>query len=93
MGYDAHRDDPLTAMGLTSGDYAVLVAALLDVVPEAKVIALLEGGYDLDAVRRGVHATLTAFEGSPVLPERQSSGGRGRDVVDEVVQMHRGVLG
>ena len=93
MGYDAHRDDPLTAMGLTSGDYALLVAALLDVIPEAKVIALLEGGYDLDAVRRGVHATLTAFAGSAELPERPSSGSRRRDMVDAVVQMHRGVLG
>jgi acetoin utilization deacetylase AcuC-like enzyme len=93
MGFDAHRDDPLTAMGLTSGDYAVLVASLLDVVPEAKVIALLEGGYDLDAVRRGVHATLTAFAGAVELPEQPSSGGRGGDVIDAVVQVHRGVLG
>ncbi len=92
MGYDAHRDDPLTAMGLTSGDYAVLVKELLDVVPDAKVIALLEGGYDLDAVRRGVHATLTAFAGAPESPERPSSGGRRRDVIDAVVQLHRGVL-
>jgi acetoin utilization deacetylase AcuC-like enzyme len=93
MGYDAHRDDPLTALGLTSGDYAVLVAALLDAVPDAKVVALLEGGYDLDAVRRGVHATLTAFAGAAVLPEPPSTGGRSRDVVDAVVHAHRGAFG
>ncbi len=93
MGYDAHRDDPLTALGLTSGDYGVLVSALLDVVPHAKVVALLEGGYDLDAVRHGVHATLTAFAGAAVLPEKPSSGGRGHGVVDAVVRVHRGALG
>ena len=38
-------------------------------------------------------ATLTAFAGSAELPERPSSGSRRRDMVDAVVQMHRGVLG
>lgn len=89
IGYDAHRDDPLTALGLTSGDYGSLVAALLDAVPTANVVALLEGGYDLDAVRNGVRATLTAFAGEVELPEPRSHGGRGREAVDAVVARHR----
>ena len=90
LGYDAHRDDPLTALGLTSGDYGSLVTSLLDAAPDAKVVGLLEGGYDLDAVRNGVRATLTAFAGAVELPEPRSHGGRGRDVVDAVVARHRG---
>jgi acetoin utilization deacetylase AcuC-like enzyme len=85
IGYDAHRDDPLTALGLTSGDHGMLVAALLDAVPGARVLALLEGGYDLSAVRNGVHATLTALAGAAELPEPVTSGGRGGDVVDAVL--------
>jgi acetoin utilization deacetylase AcuC-like enzyme len=83
MGYDAHRNDPLTALGLTSGDHGDLVADLLEVVPHAKVVALLEGGYDLDAVRDGVHATLAAFAGVRTRPEPPTSGGAGRAAVDD----------
>jgi acetoin utilization deacetylase AcuC-like enzyme len=89
LGYDAHRDDPLTALGLTSGDLGAAVAALLDAVPGARVVAMLEGGYDLAAVRNGVHATLTAFAGSVELPEPRTAGGRGGDIVDAVVAQRR----
>ena len=89
LGFDAHRDDPLTALGLTSGDYADLVTDLLQATPHAKVVALLEGGYDLDAVQNGVHATVTAFAGAAEHPERPTSGGRGRDAVDAAVRQHR----
>ena len=88
MGYDAHRNDPLTALGLSSGDHGDLVADLLDIAPQAKVIALLEGGYDLDAVRDGVHATLDAFAGTRTHPERPTSGGPGRSAVDDA-RRHR----
>ena len=82
MGYDAHRADPLTALGLTSGDHGDLVADLLEVVPDVPVVALLEGGYDLDAVRDGVHATLGAFAGVRTRPEAPTSGGPGHDAVE-----------
>ncbi len=89
LGYDAHRDDPLTALGLTSGDIGSVLAALLETVPGARVLAMLEGGYDLAAVRNGVHATLTALAGSVELPEPRTSGGRGGDIVDAVVARRR----
>ena len=90
LGYDAHRDDPLTALGLTSGDYGDVVADLLAVTPDAKIVALLEGGYDLDAVQNGVHATLTAFAGAVEHPERPTRGGHGREAVDAAALQHRG---
>lgn len=89
LGYDAHRDDPLTALGLTSGDYGDVVADLLAVTPDAKIVALLEGGYDLDAVQHGVHATLTAFAGAVEHPERPTRGGHGREAVDAAARQHR----
>lgn len=86
MGYDAHRADPLTALGLTSGDHGDLVADLLEVVPTVPVVALLEGGYDLGAVRDGVHATLAAFAGVRTRPEAPTSGGPGRDAVEAALR-------
>ena len=89
LGYDAHRDDPLTALGLTSGDYGDVIADLLAVAPDAKIVALLEGGYDLDAVQNGVHATLTAFAGAVEHPEHPTFGGHGREAVDAAALKHR----
>ncbi|HKH23977.1 MAG TPA: histone deacetylase, partial [Acidimicrobiales bacterium] len=38
-GFDAHRSDPLTDLGLTSGDYADLTAELLALVPAGRRLA------------------------------------------------------
>ena len=57
-GFDAHRADPLTDMGLSAGDYATMTARLAALVPAGRRIAFLEGGYDLDSRGRldtGVH--------------------------------------
>ncbi len=49
-GFDAHRDDPLTEMGLAAGDYGPLTARALSLVPDGRRLVMLEGGYDLDAL-------------------------------------------
>lgn len=89
IGYDAHRDDPLTALGLTSGDYGDLLSDLVRAFPNISMVGLLEGGYDLDAVTKGVIATLCAFAGSDRWPEQPTSGGPNRDVVDAAAKLHR----
>jgi acetoin utilization deacetylase AcuC-like enzyme len=67
-GFDAHRDDPLAQCDLDVGSFASMarrVRALADSfgVP---VGAVLEGGYDLDALARSVAATLEALrDGGP----------------------------
>ncbi len=85
-GFDAHRADPLTDLGLTAGDYADIVRELMAVVPAGRRIAFLEGGYDLDALRASAAATLATLAGSDVRPEAPSSGGPGAEVVDAVVE-------
>jgi len=83
-GYDAHRDDPLTQLGLTSGDFADMAGRALELAPSpARLVAFLEGGYDLAAVASGVEATLgTWVHGEAHRPESPSSGGPGGDIVD-----------
>jgi acetoin utilization deacetylase AcuC-like enzyme len=45
------------------------------------VVAFLEGGYDLDALRTSVTATVCALAGEVLALEPRSSGGPGRDLV------------
>ena len=65
-GFDAHRDDPLGNLDLQSGDFAELARVVADFAPMPGRVALfLEGGYDLDALRTSVEATLGALVGRP----------------------------
>ena len=80
-GFDAHRADPITDLGLSAGDYADLTAALLDLVPAGRRVVFLEGGYDLDALAASAAACVGALVGERVVPEPPTSGGPGRDAV------------
>ena len=54
-GFDAHVDDPLAQLKLEISDYVWLTEALLDVAERCcggRVVSVLEGGYDLDALAR-----------------------------------------
>ncbi len=60
-GFDAHRDDPLSATRLSERAYAEMARGLLDLAQRTaggRLVALLEGGYHLDALARSVEATL-----------------------------------
>lgn len=80
-GFDAHRDDPLTDLGLTAGDFALLTARALELVPPARCVAMLEGGYDLDALSTCAAAVLGTLAGVAGRSESPSSGGPGASAV------------
>jgi acetoin utilization deacetylase AcuC-like enzyme len=91
-GFDAHRDDPLADLRLTAGDFADLAAAVAALAPcPGRTALFLEGGYDLDALRRSVAAAVAAVTGGDHRPEPASSGGPGGGVVDAVQELHRRV--
>jgi acetoin utilization deacetylase AcuC-like enzyme len=92
-GFDAHRADPLTGLGLSAGDYGALAARMTQIVTRrGRVIMFLEGGYDLGALRDGTAATVTALTGETVAPvEPPTSGGPGREVVDAAADLWREV--
>jgi acetoin utilization deacetylase AcuC-like enzyme len=85
-GFDAHRCDPLTGLGLQAGDFADLTVALAGLAPPGRCLLFLEGGYDLDALADSVGSTLAALAGAPFRAEPASSGGPGHHVVEAVVQ-------
>ena len=81
-GFDAHRDDPLADMGLTSGDFADLTARVASLAGRPGRLALfLEGGYDLPALRASVAACAAQLVGTRYRPEPASSGGSGQALV------------
>ena len=95
-GFDAHRDDPLTELGLTAGDYPLLTRRALQLVPPGRCVAMLEGGYDLDALSACASSVLATLAGVdvPATIEAPSSGGPGRRRVEEadIVCVPPGVL-
>ncbi len=52
-GFDAHADDPLGQLRLGESDFAWATAAIMDLAREAcagRVVSVLEGGYNLNAL-------------------------------------------
>jgi acetoin utilization deacetylase AcuC-like enzyme len=92
-GFDAHRADPLTGLGLSVGDYAAVAARMMQLPPQpGRVIVFLEGGYDLDALRDGTAATVAALLGEHVEPsEPPTANGPGREFVDAARDLWREV--
>jgi acetoin utilization deacetylase AcuC-like enzyme len=81
-GFDGHRADPLAGMALSAGDFADLARRVRGFAPKAGRLALvLEGGYDLDALRLSAGATLAAVMEADFRPEPPTAGGPGRDAV------------
>lgn len=81
-GFDAHRADPLTNLGLTSGDYAALAQRIVRTSAPGRRIAFLEGGYDLNALADSAAAFTGALLGVDHGSEPQSNAGPGQHVVD-----------
>src|SRR5438094_220507 len=59
-GFDAHADDPLASMRMTTAGYAAVVKSLTDVATRVgcPMALVTEGGYDLDALRACIEACL-----------------------------------
>jgi acetoin utilization deacetylase AcuC-like enzyme len=80
-GYDAHRDDPVGACTLETESFAQLTRQALALAGDAPVGAVLEGGYDLDALALGVGATVGALDtgDGPAPVERHALAERAAD--------------
>lgn len=66
-GYDAHWADPLASMSLSVPGFGALsgqVSALANAHCDGRLVFVLEGGYDLEALSHSVVATLAAAEGA-----------------------------
>jgi len=56
-GFDAHKNDPLAQINLESKDYYTMTKRIISLAKELcseKVVSILEGGYDLNALKESV---------------------------------------
>ena len=66
-GFDAHADDPLAQINLTTDCYAWMTERMMEAADrhaEGRLIAILEGGYDLNALAQSVGIHLGVLSGS-----------------------------
>jgi acetoin utilization deacetylase AcuC-like enzyme len=64
-GYDAHEDDPLASMRVTTAGYTAVMRILKGAAARAgcPIAAVTEGGYDLHALRTCLDASLAVLHG------------------------------
>jgi len=66
VGFDAHWNDPITTLGLSTAGYLMLarkVSALAEEYCSGKIVFVLEGGYDPLNVANGAEAVFIAATG------------------------------
>ncbi len=65
-GFDAHARDPLANLRLSEADFAWATRAVMEVAERrcaGRIVSVLEGGYDLDALGRSTAAHVGALMG------------------------------
>jgi len=65
-GFDAHRDDPLANLNLTDesfGKLTSMVVGTAENICNGRIVSILEGGYNLDALSRSVESHLRGLIG------------------------------
>jgi acetoin utilization deacetylase AcuC-like enzyme len=95
-GFDSHWRDPLGQLQLTCSGYHMLahtVARLASEVCGGRVVAVLEGGYDPEALEGGARAVAHALAGLPVPHDPLGGGGYLEPEIDPLIerlrQLHR----
>ena len=84
-GYDGHRADPLTGLCYSASDYGDFVRRLVPLAP--RTVAVLEGGYDLEATRASSYAVTGALLGLDLYPDPASGAGPGMEVVKAAARL------
>lgn len=84
-GFDAHAADPLADLALSGADFAALTRQVAAYAPvPGRVVAFLEGGYDLAALQASVTATVRALAGLATTGSGpETSGGPGLSHVEQ----------
>jgi acetoin utilization deacetylase AcuC-like enzyme len=77
-GFDGHFRDPLAQMRVTEAGFAAMARRVKRLAAECcggKMVAALEGGYDLDAIAESGRAVIDEFGGDADEPIRPADGG------------------
>jgi acetoin utilization deacetylase AcuC-like enzyme len=88
-GFDAHEDDPLGGLRLTADAFGAMTMELRSVAEECcrgRMVAVTEGGYDLQALAGSLNSTIAALHGARAAPAWPASGIASRRGVESVAQ-------
>ena len=89
-GFDAHRDDPLGGMTVSTQGFAALctcVRSIADRHAAGRLALVLEGGYDVDTLAASVHECIGVLAGIvPAEPPRRTHAAQ--DIIDRVSALH-----
>jgi acetoin utilization deacetylase AcuC-like enzyme len=90
-GFDPHRRDPLGGMEVTESGFTAMACRLLRLADEhagGKIAFLLEGGYDLAALRNSVAGVLEAMQqGSWPVESAKADGKRIEPLIHRILQV------
>jgi acetoin utilization deacetylase AcuC-like enzyme len=92
-GFDAHADDPLGGQRVSETGFAVMANEVMEIAREhagGKLVALLEGGYDIAALEASVESVLRRMSGERSTQEAPLSEGRFSPVHAMVRALHAG---
>jgi len=90
-GFDAHARDPLGGMQVTELGFQAMARMMLAVArncSQNRCAAILEGGYDLQAIRDSASAVLDELSGSDE-PLRTPQPSRATPLVDALIKLQR----
>ncbi|MGH9175285.1 MAG: hypothetical protein ACRD1H_13060, partial [Vicinamibacterales bacterium] len=86
---DAHMDDPLAGMRLTSKYFGRLTRAIADVAhatARGRLVAITEGGYDLTGLATSLRASIGALAGETTSSVPLGPAPRGEATIKAVTQ-------
>ncbi len=94
-GFDGHRDDVISQLGLTAADFAEMTNHARSWVPAGRTVAFLEGGYELESLRLATGAVAGALLGASHQIEDLSKSAVGADSLPDMVatRTRSGLLG
>ena len=91
-GFDAHWNDPLTTLGLSSAGFYMLSKKLVDLAEEhchGKIVFVLEGGYDPTNLANGAAAVFAALTDKPFVDPGDASPRKETDASEMIKQVRK----
>lgn len=95
-GFDAHADDPLGGMRVTESGFGAMASEVVTIARAhacGRLVAVLEGGYDIAAVEASAETVLRYMSGEKTVATMLPSEGRFSPVYAMVHAVHAGMWG
>jgi acetoin utilization deacetylase AcuC-like enzyme len=86
-GFDAHLRDPLGGMQVTEGGFTAMAHVLLEIARDhcdSRCAAILEGGYDLQAIHNSAQQVLDEFRTGAAPPPADCANSRGGALIERI---------